>query len=197
MKTNEKHLSDEEIVELYWERNEKAIDETDKKYGKYLYTIAYNIVHNRMDCEECVNDTYLGTWDRIPPQRPNAFQAFLSRIMRNIAIDRFRKNSANKRVPSEMQVSLDELDECRIPSPSQEELYLLDELAKLLNGFLEELDEQDEFIFVCRYYYSDRINTIAKMLNITEKRVSSRLNAIRSNLKERLEKEGYHIEENA
>lgn len=197
MKTNEKHLSDEEIVELYWERNEKAIDETDKKYGKYLYTIAYNIVHNRMDCEECVNDTYLGTWDRIPPQRPNAFQAFLSRIMRNIAIDRFRKNSASKRVPSEMQISLDELDECRIPSPSQEELYLLDELAKLLNGFLEELDEQDEFIFVCRYYYSDRINTIAKMLNITEKRVSGRLNAIRSNLKERLEKEGYHIEENA
>jgi RNA polymerase sigma-70 factor (ECF subfamily) len=193
MKTK-KHISDEEIVELYWKRNEKAIDETDRKYGKYLYTIAYNIVHNRMDSEECVNDTYLGTWNRIPPERPNAFQAFVSRIMRNVAIDRFRRNSANKRIPSEMQISLEELDECRLPTPTQEEIYLLDELAKLLNDFLEELDEQDEFIFVCRYYYSDRITTIAKMLEISEKKVSLRLNTIRNDLKERLEKEGYHIE---
>jgi len=193
MKTKE-HLSDEEIVELYWDRNEKAIDATDKKYGKYLYTIAYNIVHNRMDCEECVNDTYLGTWNRIPPERPNLFQVFLSRIMRNVAIDRFRKNTASKRIPSELQISLEELDECLVVSPSENELYILDELARILNGFLQDLDEQDEFIFVCRYYYSDRINAISKMSGIGEKEISRRLTALRNELKQRLEKEGHYFE---
>ena len=93
-KQSEKTLPDEAIIELYWQRNEQAIAEPARKYGKYLFTIAYNIVHDRLDCEECVNDTYLGTWNRIPPQRPNVFQVFLSRIMRNIAIDKFRKNTA-------------------------------------------------------------------------------------------------------
>ncbi|MBR3894933.1 MAG: sigma-70 family RNA polymerase sigma factor [Clostridia bacterium] len=192
MKTKE-HLSDEEIIELYWIRNEKAIDATDSKYGKYLYTIAYNIVHNHMDSEECVNDTYLGTWNRIPPERPNLLQVFLSRIMRNIAIDKFRQNTATKRVPSELQISLDELDEC-IADVSENERYLMDEIAKILNGFLQELNEQDEFIFVCRYYYSDRINAIAKMLKTSEKEVSRRLAALRKDLKQRLEKEGHYFE---
>ena len=90
-------MPDGEIIELYWKREEAAISETDKKYGKYLYRIAYNIVHDELDCEECLNDTYLGTWNRIPPARPNVFQIFLSKIMRNIAVDRFRKNTAKKR----------------------------------------------------------------------------------------------------
>ena len=96
---SERYLPDPEIIELYWARDERAIDETDKKYRQYLHRIAYNIVHDDLDCEECLNDTYLGTWNRIPPTRPNAFQLFLSKIMRNIAIDRYRKNSAKKNIP--------------------------------------------------------------------------------------------------
>ena len=100
-------MSDEDIVALYFARNEKAISETDLKYGRYLFTIAYNIVHDRLDCEECLNDTYLGTWNAIPPHRPPVFQVFLSKIMRNTAVDKFRKTRASKRIPSELVVSLD------------------------------------------------------------------------------------------
>ena len=89
-------LTDDEIIDMYWERNENAINETDKKYGNYLFTIANNIVNDKMDCEECVNDTYLGTWNRIPPTRPNIFKVFLSKIVRNIAISKYRRNSAQK-----------------------------------------------------------------------------------------------------
>lgn len=187
-----KELPDEAIIELYWQRNEQAIAETDRKYGKYLFTIAYNIVHDRLDCEECVNDTYLGTWNRIPPQRPNVFQVFLSRIMRNIAIDKFRKNTAKKQVPSEMLVSLDELEDC-MPTVTPEEEQRVTEISRVLNTFLRELNARSEFIFICRYYYSDSVAKIAKMLGLSDKTVYRELSQIRKQLKERLAKEGlYH-----
>lgn len=201
MKTSERSsgvsgLSDEAIIELYWNRNEQAISETEKKYGRYLYTIAYNIVHDRLDCEECVNDTYLGVWNRIPPTRPNIFCVFLSKVMRNIAIDRFRKNRAAKQIPSEMLVSLDELDECMLcNSPSAEEDYEVREVACILNRFLRELDERREFEFVCRYYYSDGIRHIAQMLQVSENTVYRDLAEIRKSLKEQLKTEGYYHEE--
>lgn len=106
------YLSDEKIVELYWQREEKAIEETDKKYGKYLYTIAYNIVHDKLDSEECLNDTYLGTWNSIPPARPSALQIFVSKIARGVAVNKFKSKTAKKRIPSELVTSLSELDEC-------------------------------------------------------------------------------------
>ena len=184
-------LEDEKIVELYWERDEKAIEETDKKYGRYLYTIAYNIVHDNLDCEECLNDTYLGTWNRIPPQRPNAFQIFLSKIMRNIAVDKYRKNKAAKNVPSELVVSLSELDNCMDSAASVEEEYAIKEMIRILNKYLREIDETDEFMFVCRYYYADYLTDIAKMLGVSEKTVYRALLRMRGELRERLEKEGY------
>ena len=113
--------TDETIVELYWKRDETAIRLTDEKYGKYLYAIAYRILHDSLDCEECLNDTYLGTWNCIPPAKPNPLQLFVSKIMRNIAIDRFRGRMASRRVPSEMTVSLEELDECLAYSASPSE----------------------------------------------------------------------------
>ena len=186
-----KCLPDEAIVELYWQRNEKAIEETDRKYGKYLFTIAYNIVHNHLDCEECVNDTYLGTWNRIPPSKPSVFQVFLSRITRNIAIDRFRKNTARKQVPSEMLLSLDELDEC-VTSSSVENEQEIVEISRVLNTFLRGLTARREFIFVCRYYYSDSIVHIAKMLDVSEKTVQRALSEMRRELKEKLEGEGLY-----
>ncbi len=184
------YLSDEEIVELYWKRNEKAIEQTDRKYGKYLYVIAYNIVHDRLDCEECLNDTYLGTWNQIPPHRPNVFQVFLSRIMRNIAVDKLRYNTAAKRVPSEMMVSLSELEDCMSTDPSAEEELATKELARVLNTYLHALNDREQFIFVCRYYYADKATSIARMLQTSESTISRELSAIREGLKKHLEKEG-------
>ena len=187
-------LPDEEIIELYWSRDEKAITETDKKYGNYLYTIASNIIDDRMDCEECVNDTYLGTWNRIPPTRPNVFHAFLAKITRNIAVSRFRKNAAKKRIPSEMQLSLEEFEDCTISNPSAEDEYLVKRVAEILNDYINNLSRRKELIFVCRYYYADRIVNISKMLGISEKTVYRELEEIRQGLKELLEKEGFPFE---
>lgn len=187
-------LADEKIIDLYWERNEQAISETDKKYGKYLFTIAFNIVHDRLDCEECLNDTYLGTWNRIPPTRPNVFQVFLSRIMRNIAIDRFRKNTAAKKIPSELVCSLEELDDCITDGMTVEEEYAVREIARVLNDYLRELPDRSEFIFVCRYYFSDYVKKIAEMLKVSEDTVYLELSNMRKLLKERLEKEGLYRE---
>ena len=189
----EAYLPDEQIVDLFWGRDESAIKQTDRKYGKYLYVIAYNIVHDRLDCEECLNDTYLGTWNRIPPHRPNAFQVFLSRIMRNIAVDRLRHNKAAKRVPSEMMVSLEELDDCMPGSPSTENDQENERLAQLLNSFVHALNDRQQFIFVCRYYYADKISSIARMLQLGEATVFRELAEIREDLKKYLEKEGYGL----
>lgn len=186
-------LSDEAIIELYWSRNEKAIKETDRKYGKYLFTIAYNIVHDDLDCEECLNDTYLGTWNKIPPTRPSVFQIFLSRIMRNIAVDRFRKKTANCRVPSEMTVSLEELDDCMASDISVEEEVAIREISVKLNAFLRSLEERAEFIFVCRYYYADKISDIARMLQVAESTVFRELSDMRNRLKSYLESEGIKV----
>ena len=183
---------DEAIVELYWKRDENAIKLTDQKYGKYLYTIAYRILHDGLDCEECLNDTYLATWNRIPPAKPNVFQVFISKIMRNIAVDRFRKNTAEKRSMSMLGVSLEELDECMPHSPSPEEEYALKEIIELLNGYLRGLPQRSEFIFVCRYYYADSVEDIAKMLDVGTATVYRELKATREGLKELFEKEGIY-----
>ena len=186
-------MPDEEIIDLYWARNERAIKETDNKYGKYLFTIAYNIVHDNLDCEECLNDTYLGTWNQIPPKRPTMFQIFLSRIMRNIAVDRFRKNTASRRVPSEMLVSREELDGCIESDMTVEEEIAVRELSQTLSAFLRTLGEREEFIVVCRYYYADKVEAIAKMLQVSAATVFRDLVTIRENLKAYLEKEGVVI----
>ncbi len=185
-----KLLTDEKIIDLYWERDEKAISETDRKYGKYLYVIAYNIVHDRLDCEECLNDTYLGTWNEIPPHRPNVFQVFLSRIMRNIAIDKLREISAQKRVPSELMVSLDELGDCIASDTTPDEELATKELARALNDYIKTLNDREQFVFVCRYYYADKISSIAHMLQVGEATVYRELAAIREGLRIHLEKEG-------
>ena len=185
-------LEDEEIIELYWARNERAIDETDKKYKGYLYTIAYNILHDDLDCEECLNDTYLGTWNTIPPTRPNVFQAFISKIMRNVAVGRYNKNTAEKRIPAEMTVSMGEFVECLPQTITIEEEYFIGEVSKILSQFLRELPERSAFVFVCRYYCSDKITDIAEMLHVSESTVFRELMYIREQLKERLIKEGYY-----
>jgi RNA polymerase sigma-70 factor (ECF subfamily) len=189
---NQRLLADESIIKLYWERDERAIVETDRKYKGYLHTIAYNILHDRLDCEECLNDTYLGTWNAIPPERPSIFQAFLSKIMRNTAIVRYKRNSASKRIPSEMTVSLEELGESMPQSPSAEDEYLTSQVSRIVSDFLRSLPERSAFIFICRYYCSDRIADIAAMLALSERTVFRELTAMRDELKELLIKEGYY-----
>lgn len=184
-------LEDDKIVQLYWDRDESAIDETDKKYRNYLYTIAYNIVHDRLDCEECLNDTYLGTWNTIPPTRPNILQVFLAKIMRNVAVDKYRQNHASRRIPSELIVSLDEIDESMIYDPTDNEHDKIVAIAEALNIYLKGLSDRDQLIFVCRYYYADYITDIAKMLGVSEKTVSRALHNMRQELREALEKGGY------
>ena len=110
-KPHKKILDDKEIVELYWQREESAISETDKKYKKYLLTVAYNIVHDTPDCEECLNDTYIGAWNSMPPSKPDFLRAFLTTIMRRTAINRYHSNLKKGNVPSEMTVSLSELED--------------------------------------------------------------------------------------
>ena len=191
---SEQYLPDPEIVELYWNREERAIDETDKKYRQYLHRIAYNIVHDDLDCEECLNDTYLGTWNSIPPTRPNAFQLFLSKIMRNIAVDKYRRNSAKRNIPSELVVSLDELDECMAIGSSVEEEYLVENLRRVLNDFLNSQNERAYTAFICRYYYADYIENIAEMLSVHKRTVLRELARMRRELRNRLSEEGYDYE---
>lgn len=189
-----KELSDEEIIELYWARNEMAISETDKKYKKYLYTIAYNILHDKLDCEECLNDTYLGTWNSIPPARPSIFQAFISKIMRNTAVVRYKRNTAQKRSSTQLTVSLDELGESLPHVPSAEEEYLAGALSHIISDYLRSLPERMAFVFVCRYYCSDKVSDIAAMLRVSERTVFNDLTAIRNGLRAILVKEGYFNE---
>ena len=187
-------LSDEQIVELYWNREERAIKATDEKYGRYLLTIAYNIVHDDLDSEECLNDTYLGTWNSIPPARPSAFQAFISRIMRCAAIDKFKSNHAQKRIPSELVTTLEEMDDF-VSDSSPEEERMAAELGRAISEYLDSLDENSATMFICRYYYSDKIEDIASMMKVHRSTVLRGLADIRQGLKEKLQKEGLWYDE--
>lgn len=185
--------TDDAIVELYWQRNETAIKETDRKYGRYLLVIADNIVHNRLDSEECLNDTYLGTWNRIPPTRPVSLKSFLARIMRNVSVGKFRQNTADKRIPSELITSLSELEECIAGESSIDRERATRELAEIINAALHAMTDREQYIFVCRYYYSDKISAIASSLGVSDPTINRTLAKLRRDLKARLDDAGYTI----
>ena len=186
-------IDDERIVELYWERDEKAIEETDFKYKKYLLSIAYNVLHDRLDCEECLNDTYLGAWNAMPPSRPNVLKAFLTTIARRIAIKRYHSNVRQKVIPSEMTVSLSELEDFMADDGDVDSELDAERLGRVISGFVRSLSERRQFIFMSRYYVADPIDTIARDLSLSRSMVNKELAAIRRALKEKLESEGYSI----
>ena len=186
-------MPDNDIIDLYWKRDERAITETDNKYHRYLYRVARNILQDKQDCEESLNDTYFITWNKIPPSKPSVFQTFLSKITRDVSIDKYRKNSAEKRIPSELTASLDELDECFAFEASAEESFIVTQLSAILNAYLREVPKREAFIFVSRYYYADSIENIAKMLKVSESTVFRDLAKIRKGLRERIEAVGYRI----
>lgn len=147
-------MDDEEILDLYFDRSELAIQETDRKYGPYCYKIAIHILSNPADAEESVNDTYYLAWKLIPLRRPQRFSPCLGKLTRNLSIDRWRKNTAQKRGGGETQLLLDELAECVAGSESPETEFMRKELRAALNRFLCGLPERERAIFLFRYYYA-------------------------------------------
>lgn len=183
-------MEDKKIVALYWARNESAISESEAKYGKYCYSVAYNVLHSHEDSEECLDDTWVGAWRAMPPERPSKLSSFLARITRNVAIDRYRRYSAEKR-SAELDMAIDEFWEC-IPSgdaPIDEELGL----KEAINGFLAGLEPKARVIFMRRYWYSMSVKDIAESMHISETHVSVILHRTRSKFKEYLTKEGIFL----
>ncbi len=183
-------MDEKQIIDLYFARSEQAIAETDIKYGKYCRQLAYNILCNHQDSEECVNDTYLKTWNVIPPKRPNPLKVFLDKITRNLALDRWDWNHAAKRGGSEMAASLDELHSC-IPAPKgTEEIIENKELIRVLNQFLEDLPAENRKVFLRRYWNLSPIKEIASYYGLSESKVKMLLMRTRNALKNYLEQEG-------
>ena len=184
-------LSDEEIIALYWDRDEQAISRTDEKYKKFLLSVAFNIVFDDQDCEECLNDTYIDAWNSMPPSKPALLQAFLATIMRRTAIDRYKSRKRQKRIASELTVSLSELEE--IIADESDSSAETDELARLLSDFVRSLPDRRMYIFMSRYYFVRPIGEIASLLCCSESTVNKEIAAIKRELKEKLMKEGYTL----
>ena len=182
-------MEDQGIVELFFGRSEQAIVETDKKYGGYCYTIAYNILASREDSEESVSDTYFSAWNTIPPRKPTLLQAFLGKITRHISIDRWRKQSAQKRGGKEMILALEELGEC-VDIRGMETEITSRELTRVLNGFLASLPETERNVFLCRYWYVDSIEAIVRITGFSQSKVTSMLHRTRQKLWKKLGEEG-------
>ncbi len=183
-------MDDRQIIELYNERSEAAISATADKYGKYCYSVAYHILYNEQDSEECVNDTYLRTWEAIPPQCPDKLSAFLGKITRNLALNRYRYYVREKRGCGQVPLVLDELQEC-VPAPNSTEQAVEEKhLVEVLNRFTRELPVEKRMMFVRRYWYMSSIGEIAEDFEISEGNVKMTLLRIRNKLKQTLEKEG-------
>ncbi len=184
-------MEDFEIVEMYWDRNENAIAQTDRKYGKYCRKIAYSILYNREDTEESVNDTWLQAWNSIPPQRPEKLSAYLGKLCRNISINLYEKLNALKRGGENTDACLDEMAEVVGQSSDVEEHLDLSLLTDCINVFLSRCDKETRTIFVQRYWYMLPVKEIAKENRITESKVKMNLSRCREKLKTFLQEEGY------
>ena len=184
-------MEDNQIIRLYCERSEEAIRQTAAKYGNYCHTIAYNILHNLEDSEECVSDTWLRAWNVIPPQHPQFLSAFFARITRNLALNRYAWDHAQKRGGDVLYMTLEELSEC--VGTYDTDAVSDDELAKVMNRFISGLSKESRKIFLRRYWYMDTVKEIAKAYGIGESKVKMSLSRSRKRLKEMLEKEGISL----
>lgn len=186
-------MKDIDIIRLYFSRSEKAIEETDKKYGSYCTVIADNILHSKQDSEECVNDTYLKVWESVPPNKPQNFRTYLGRITRNLAINRYKSYTAQKRGGCTVDAVLSELEGC-IPSGVSVEKQMDENLlTALLEDFLGQQSDTKRSIFLRRYWYCETVSQIARDFSVSESKVASILYRMRLKLKEKLEKEGISV----
>lgn len=185
-------MEDSQIVALYWDRDEAAIDHTQKKYGKYLTKIAYNILSDREDAGESVNDTYLAAWNSMPPHRPGVLATYLGKLTRRISIDLFRKKNAEKRWPGEYVLSLEELGQCVGGTDTQEQMEL-QLLCDSIAAFLRAQSTETRRVFIGRYYYLDPVKEIARYCGISESKVKVLLYRTRQALRKHLEEEGFAV----
>ena len=186
-------MTDERIIELYWDRDESAVTETQAKYGRYLTKIAYNILADMEDSLESVNDTYMHAWKSMPPHRPNVLSAYLAKITRRVSIDILRKKSRDKRIPSEYTFSLSELDDCISDHCTTEQIIESKELEAAINGYLKTISLDARRLFIGRYFYMDSLKAVARYCGMSESKAKSMLYRTRCGLKAYLEKEGYYI----
>lgn len=183
-------MDDNIIIDLFWQRTENAITEVSKKYARYCHSIAYRILYSNEDADECVNDTWLRTWNAIPPARPNRLSTFLGKITRNLALNRYEKMNAEKRGGGVVKIAISELEDC-IPSDTSvedevEEIYI----TELIDRFLDKQPNKSRDVFVQRYWYLYSIADISTNLGISENTVKSILFRMREKLKQQLKKEG-------
>lgn len=183
-------MEDSHIIELYWARSERALSETSSKYGKYCYSISYRILANTEDANECVNDTYLGAWNSMPPHRPSVLPTFLGKITRRVSINRWKQNNRDKRGAGEISLALDELSDC-IPAPVDTESVIeSNELAKAINTFLSALPDTERNVFICRYWFLASISEISQKFDFSQSKTKTMLMRTRGKLYQYLQKEG-------
>lgn len=186
-------MEDAQIVELYYQRSESALNETAKKYGSYCFSIAYNILMNRGDAEETVNDTYLGAWRAIPPHRPQKLNTFLGKITRRLALMKWKARCAQKRGGGEMALALEELGECICDEKTPDRFMEQKELSCHINAFLKTLSDTEQQVFVSRYWYLNPVKTVAAQFGFSESKVKSMLSRSRKKLAAYLQKEGITV----
>lgn len=183
---------DEKIIELFFERSEQAIGELDSKYGKTCHNLSYNIVNNRQDAEECVNDAYLGAWNTIPPTKPDPLLSYILKIVRNISVKCYWSKKAAKR-NSLFTAALEEIEGCLAASDTVEEQIEVKELARIIESFLDTLTLENRVIFMRRYWFADSYKDIALFVGLTEKNISVRLARIREKMKQHLIERGVFV----
>ena len=185
-------MTDEEIIALFFERSEQAVSELEAKYGNAVSAVVRNILNNEEDAKECVNDTWFGTWNSIPPNRPETLKTYVCRIARNLATKRYHANTAKKR-NSQYDLALDELEECIPDRSTVEDAAAAKELAEIINRFLDTLSYEDRFLFMRRYWYSDSLSEIAGMAGMSYSAAAVRLHRVKEKLKKTLWKEGVPV----
>lgn len=193
MKERWELMDDSKIVQLYWDRNEQALNATSDKYGNYCISIAKNILGNKEDAEECVNDTYMRAWNSLPPHRPNILSTYLGKITRNLSFNLYKRNTADKRGGGEVPVVLDEIVDLVSDTDDVEKEIDRRELVKAIDDFLGKLPADKRSIFICRYWYFDSISNIASRFGMTNNYVSVLLNRLRLKLHNYLLERGFEI----
>ena len=186
--------TDAQLLELYESRDESAIEKTAEHYGAYCTSIAMNILRNKEDADECVNDTYLKAWNAIPPEQPRVFSSFIGRITRNLAINKYKSKTTHKRSGHETAVLLGELEDCIPAAVNVEEEIESRDLSRIIKEYLSKLREEDRKFFVCRYWYNDSVPEIAELHEVSIGKVQMSLHRTRKRLKVYLKKEGVGYE---
>lgn len=182
-------MDDSRIIDLYFERDESAITETDLKYGAYCFTVSNNILGSREDAEECVNDTWLRAWNAMPPKRPQTLKMFLLKITRNLSLDRYRVRTAKRRGGCETEIAIEELSECAEGTPDLFGELMEKEVSRILREFVHVLPERERAVFIRRYFFAESVKSVAQRYGMSEGSVAMQLSRMRKKLKDLLNKE--------